>query len=111
MMRANPGSYRTHALANQGEAGVGLLVGLAVIAVGGIAYLVLRPAPATTTAPQYPATGPAIPPGQTVQPPPPPALSPATSSASQLAPVPTKGVPTYHPYSGHHTLHGVEWLA
>jgi hypothetical protein len=101
-MQQNP-----HFNANQGEAGIGLIVGLAVIAVGGIAYLVLKQqAPAsTTTAPAAPA--PAVAPAQNVAPAP-PAVNPATSYANIS---PTKQVNPQQNYSGHQGLHGLQWLA
>lgn len=108
-MRANPGSYRTHALANQGEAGIGLLVGLAVIAVGGIAYLVLRPAPAPASSASPAAPAPAVSPSATTPPPAPPALNPASNMTTLT---PTKQPPSpQQNYSGHHGLHGLQWLA
>lgn len=111
-MRPNPGSYRTHALANQGEASIGLLVGLVVIAVGGITYLVLKqstPSPSTTTpsatAPAA-APAPAVAPAQTIPPAPPAAVNPASNVTSLT---PTKQAQPPPPYSGH--AHGLQWLA
>jgi hypothetical protein len=102
-MQQNP-----HFNANQSEAGIGLIVGLAVIAVGGIAYLVLKQqAPAATTTAPAPAVAPAVAPAQNVAPAP-PAVNPATSYSSLT---PTKQVNPQQNYSGHQGLHGLQWLA